>query len=299
MGDGQPEERHREGGQDGLTIVCLMASFPNFDEMRHRGLVVLEEGLPPLTEELKNSDIIPVSCWTTDRWGVVQFIMHRHAEGISAAADVTFEYAHDDDGWHSTKNKQFWHWRDCAITDPNFMRQHLYNVIERSGSSIDDDPEPGKLAVVMSGFHDPEVVEIWLVQDGMTEKRPASGHFGGWTICTEVPTPLRVEAHDAEGKLLGVIEESRWGLGPDDGGALVPSRSPQPSGSPGTIVESAKATRSHQIAKSIDQRWPCPEHRLAAVIALPSTGTLRMANGAFLSPVQKLVPCPGNDIRDD
>jgi hypothetical protein len=96
--------------------------------------------------------------------------------------------------------------------------------------------------VVMSGFHDPEVAEIWLVQDRNTERRPASGHFGGWTICTEVPTPLRVEAHDADGTLLGFIEESRFGLGPDPGGTLVPSRSPQPSGSPGTIVESAKAT---------------------------------------------------------
>jgi hypothetical protein len=219
-----------------------MAWLPDFDGMRRRGLAVLDGGLPPLAEELKQSDMIPVSSWTTDRWGVVQFIMHRHAEGISVAADVTHQYSRSDDGWQPTKHKLFWHWRNCAITDSDFMRQRPGTVIERSGSSIDDDPEPDQLAVVMSGFHDPEVAEIWLVQDGRTEKRLASGHFGGWTICTEAPTPLRVEAHDADGTLLGFVKESRFGLGPDTGRTLVPSRSPQPSGSPGTIVESAKAT---------------------------------------------------------
>jgi hypothetical protein len=218
-----------------------MASFPNFDEMRHRGLAVLEEGLPSLTDELKISDMIPVSYWTTDRWGVVQFIMHRRADGVSVAADVTHQYARSDDGWHPTKNKLFWHWRDCAITDSEFMRQRPHSVIERSGGSVNNDPEPGGPAVVMSGFHGPEVAEIWLVHDGRTEKRSASGHFGGWTICTEGPTPLRVEAHDADGILLGFIDGARWGLGPGSGGELVPSRSPQPSGSPGATAHSAGA----------------------------------------------------------
>src|ERR1700690_3675191 len=100
-----------------------MASVPNFDEMRDRGLAVLEEGLPSLTDELKNSDMIPVSYWTTDRWGVVQFIMHRRADGVSVAADVTYQYVRSDDGWLPTKPKLFWHWRDCSITDSDFMRQ--------------------------------------------------------------------------------------------------------------------------------------------------------------------------------
>jgi len=233
-------------------ILRLVPWLPDFDEMRHRGLAVLEDGLPLLTEDLKRSDMIPVSSWTTGRCGVVQFVFFLgHSEGVSLAADMTFEYGHGKDGWHPIEKP--WSFaekeRNGSIDDPNFMRPFPYGVIGRSSRSVEDDPEPGSLAIWISGFHAPEVAEIWLVQDERTEKRPASGHFGAWTICTEVPTPLRVEAHDADGLLLGFIEEPRFRRGPGSGGALVPSRSPKPSGSPGAIAETAEAMPVRHVGR--------------------------------------------------
>jgi len=87
------------------------------------------------------------------------------------------------------------------------MRLQPHNVIETSCRYLEDLPKPGRLAIVMSGLHAPEVAEIWLVQGERIDKRPASGHFGSWTICTESFARLRVEAHDAAGELLGVADE--------------------------------------------------------------------------------------------
>jgi hypothetical protein len=41
-----------------------------------------------------------------------------------------------------------------------------------------------------------------LIQGGGIDKRPSSGHFGAWTICTELFASLRVKGHDATGVLL-------------------------------------------------------------------------------------------------
>jgi hypothetical protein len=130
------------------------------------------------------------------------------SEGYFRPADLTFQYGRNEDGWHPIETQSFWNAnRTDAIGDPNFMRHDPHSVIEVSHRFLDDEPEPGSLAIVMSGRHAPEVAEIWLVKGGKIDKRPSSGHFGSWTICTKLFAPLRVEAHDAAGVLLGVADE--------------------------------------------------------------------------------------------
>jgi len=51
------------------------------------------------------------------------------------------------------------------------------------------------------------VAEIWLVQGDRTLRRPANGHFGAWTICTEVFEPYRIEARDSAGNLIAFLDE--------------------------------------------------------------------------------------------
>jgi hypothetical protein len=177
--------------------------------MQQKGLAVLQEGLPPLPEELKHSDMVPVSYWTTDLGGAVRFIFSSEdPEGVFHTADVTFQYGLNEDGWYPIKRPLFLNGsRTDAIGDPNVMRLSPDRVIEGSPCFLTDEPEPGRLAIVISGFHAPEVAEIWLVQGSRIDKRVSSGHFGSWTICTELFAPLRVEAHDASGALLGVADE--------------------------------------------------------------------------------------------
>jgi hypothetical protein len=177
-----------------------------FDGMQQRGLAVLQDGLSPLPKELTHSDSVPISYWNSDVGGAVQFLFFAEdSEGVFHPADLTFQYSRSEDGWHPINTPRFWT-ADCtdAIGDPNFMRSNAHGVIETSSSSVETVPQPGRLAIVMSGFHAPEVAEIWLVGANRVDKRPASGHFGSWTICTELYAPLRVEAHDAAGVLLGV-----------------------------------------------------------------------------------------------
>jgi hypothetical protein len=180
-----------------------------FDDMQQRGLAVLEGGLSPLPEELTHTDMVPVSYWTTGLTGAVQFIFFTEdSEGSFGPADVTFQYGRNEDGWYPIRTPHFYNAnRTDAIGDTNFMRLQPHKAIETSGCCLEDQPEPDRLAIVMSGFHAPEVAEIWLVQGGGIDRRPTSGHFGAWTICTELFAPLRVEVHDAAGVRLGVADE--------------------------------------------------------------------------------------------
>jgi hypothetical protein len=177
-----------------------------FDGMQQRGLAVLQEGLSPLPKELTHSDSFPISFWISDLVAAVQFLFFAaDSEGVFRPADLTFQYNRRGDGWHPINTQHFWNAsRTDALGDSNFMRLQPHSFIETSGSSLETEPEPGRIGIVMSGFHAPEVAEIWLVQADRIDKRPASGLFGSWTICTELCEPLRVEAHDAAGVLLGV-----------------------------------------------------------------------------------------------
>jgi hypothetical protein len=150
------------------------------DVMQQKGLAVLQEGLSPLPKELTQSDSIPISYWISDPRGAVQFLFFTEdSDGVFHPADLTFQYGCSEDGWHPINTQHFWNAnRTDAIGDPNFMRLQPHSVIETSGSSLETEPKPGGLAIVMSGFHAPEVAEIWLVQAGRVDKRPASGHFG-------------------------------------------------------------------------------------------------------------------------
>jgi len=180
-----------------------------FDEMQQRGLVVLEEDLSPLPKELTHSDSFPISYWISGLGGGdVQFLFFSgDAEGVFRPATVTFQYGRRGDGWQPINTQHFWNAnRTGAIGDPNFTRLQPHSFIETSGSCLETEPEPGRLGIVMSGFYAPEVAEIWLVQADRIDKRPAAGHFAAWTICTELFEPLRVEAHDAAGVLLGVAD---------------------------------------------------------------------------------------------
>ena len=181
---------------------------PDFVNMWRQGLIVLDEGLPPSPEAMTHSDAVPVSYWTTNMCGAVQFVffIERDGDGFRPA-DITLEYDRDGDAWYPVRMPLFFGGGyEGDIGSANFMRHQSNQAIEISHTRYQDEAEPGTLAIVMSGRHSPDVEEIWLVQGDRPEKRPASGHFGSWTICTETFAPLRVEAHDGTGLLLGSVE---------------------------------------------------------------------------------------------
>jgi hypothetical protein len=182
--------------------------WPDFVRMRRQGLIVLEEGLPPAPEKLTHLDAVPVSYWSTDQNGAVQFIFFFESEESRVRpADTTLEFGRDSDGWYPVRSQLAWggNYED-NIGSPDFMRHYGNEAIETSYSRTRSEPEPGTLAIIMSGRHAPNVEEIVLIQGARTEGRPASGHFGSWTICTETFAPLRVEAHDGAGRVLGSVE---------------------------------------------------------------------------------------------
>jgi hypothetical protein len=67
--------------------------------MQQRGLAVLEDGLSPLPTEITYSDSFPISHWTSDLGGAIQFLFFAEdSEGVFRPADLTFQYSRRRDG---------------------------------------------------------------------------------------------------------------------------------------------------------------------------------------------------------
>ena len=184
---------------------------PDLRQMRLDGVAVLEQGLTDLPSPLDRAYAMPLWFWINETCGSVQYLFHFTDEkGVDRPADVTFEYVRAAAGWAPTECGSMWNGdRTDVIGSPTFMRRCPQLDIEASSSSTDHDAAPGCPAIVVSGFHSPAVTTIRLIQNDFTQERDASGHFGGWTVCTARYRPLRVEAVSAEGTVLGHIDEPR------------------------------------------------------------------------------------------
>ncbi len=79
---------------------------PDFVRMMRQGLIVLDQGLPTPPEKLEYSDAVPVSYWTTEECGAVQFIFFFESdEGGFRAADVSLQFGRDGDGWYPVRSQ--------------------------------------------------------------------------------------------------------------------------------------------------------------------------------------------------
>lgn len=175
-----------------------------------QGVEVLERGLPPLPVPLTYEPPVPLCAWKTDVCATVRFLFYfTDHNGAVQPSETSFEYVHNSGEWVPLHTSHFWaanRWD--PIGAPESTLYSGYYAIEGPGQSFyDDKAEPGSPAIIVSGRHAPDVAEIWLVQGSFTRRRPADGHFGVWTICTEKFEPFRVEAHDSAGALIGFIEE--------------------------------------------------------------------------------------------
>jgi hypothetical protein len=96
----------------------------DFLRMMRQGVIVLDQGLPTPPEKLEYSDPVPVSYWTTEKCGAVQFIFcFKSDEGGSRPADVTLQFGRDRDGWYPVRSQCCWadSYQD-AIGSSDFMR---------------------------------------------------------------------------------------------------------------------------------------------------------------------------------
>lgn len=187
---------------------------PDFKKMEMEGIAVLNDGLPALPQVLIHSTPIPLACWKNGACGAVMFFFYfQNEERVICSSNITLRYNREDAGWRPD-NKGFFYgelrpespgWID-PIGSPESLEYAEYYALNASGSMYNSEPDAGRAAIVVSGRHSPDVSEIWLIQEGTTQRRDADGHFGFWTICTDRYAPYRIEAHEASGRLVGYID---------------------------------------------------------------------------------------------
>jgi hypothetical protein len=135
-------------------------------------------------------------------------------EGTIQPSETSFQYRCQGAKWLPVRTGLSW---GQTTLDPvgapdSLTYSEYYAISKPKTSAYNNEPTPGSPAIIWSGRHAPDVTEIWLVQGASTQKNPADGHSGVWTICTEKIEPFRVEAHDFAGPLVGYLDEplSKW-----------------------------------------------------------------------------------------
>jgi hypothetical protein len=183
--------------------------------MMRKWLGVLETGLDPLPPYLSPSTPIPLAYWKTSVCGTVRFLFYfSNREGTIEPAQINFRYSLQDDKWVPGRAGHVWgpDQLDPIAAPDSTAYSGYYAISGPDASSYDDDPTPRIPAIIWSGRHAPDVAEIWLVQGTRTQRNPADGLYGVWTVCSERFEPFRVEAHDSSGRLVGYLDEplSKW-----------------------------------------------------------------------------------------
>lgn len=184
---------------------------PEFDRrhMRETGLAVLEHGLPPLPATLAYQMTIPIAYWTADRCAVVLFLsFHRDGRHGPQPVATMGEYSRDAGQWVAEPG--FWVGTSFSIdpiAQPDDGRDLAGRPIAGGSGAWSDQPTPGRPARIVHGRVGPGVTELILLQDGREIRRRLDSHFGAWVICTEHATPFQVCALDADGTILGSINE--------------------------------------------------------------------------------------------
>ena len=152
---------------------------------------------------------IPIAYWTADRCAVVLFLsFHRDGRHGPQPVATMGEYSRDAGQWVAVPG--FWVGTSFSIDPiarPDDGRDLAGRPIAAGSGAWSDQPTPGRPARIMHGRVGPGVTELILVQDGREIRRRLDSHFGAWVICSEHATPFQVCALDADGTILGSINE--------------------------------------------------------------------------------------------
>ena len=163
------------------------------------GIAVLENGLPPLPEELTPRMAVPMAYWTAREGAAVLFLrFHRHRRAWDPWAIVA-AFTMRDGQW--TVTDTHWHGTDFhdPFTDPSGLHGLGGEAIVYSGSSSGDG------GTIPHGIAAPTVKSLAIIQDGHEDRRLLDSHFGAWIVRTDKPGPFRVAAIDENGSTLDEI----------------------------------------------------------------------------------------------
>jgi tetratricopeptide (TPR) repeat protein len=166
--------------------------------MARTGIAVLENGLPPLPEELTHRMAVPMAYWTAREGAAVLFLRFGRDRRAWDPWAIMATFTRQDGQWITDT-----HWHGTTFHDPLTDPCGLYGLggeaIVYSGSSSGDG------GTILHGIAAPAVKYLALVQDGHEDRRLLDSHFGAWIVRTDKPGPFRVAAIDENGSILDEI----------------------------------------------------------------------------------------------
>jgi hypothetical protein len=176
----------------------------------HEGDIgALEHGLSPLLREITPAATFPLAYWRSANFAeVVSLGYVTDHDDIDRPRSWTTSYERVDGEWCALGGSGSGGWGGL-LGPPGSTYEPSDKFIWLGMHATNSEATDGRPAVVVMGWHTPEVAYICLVQESNSERRAADGHYGAWIIGSEREEPWTVEAYDGSGHLLGSIEGPR------------------------------------------------------------------------------------------
>jgi hypothetical protein len=172
---------------------------------RQTGADILSHGLPDLPEVLSYDMALPVAYWRTDSCGAVLFLSFDAFGGATPAATIG-TYRRDFDGWVAKAAWAVVGWSHDPVKGGSYEDFEGSSIVV-SGTNISADPESVYPGLVAIGHVAKEVDVIAVTQGGHETRHHLDSYFGAWIICCQQAAPYRVAGFDAQGNIIGHVDE--------------------------------------------------------------------------------------------
>jgi hypothetical protein len=177
--------------------------------MHENDIRALGYGLSPVPHEITPATTFPLAYWKTAKFAeVVSLGYVSDHDDIDRPTSWTTSYEETNGEWRARGGAGSGRWGGgqgppgSVIEPPNKVIR--VGMHQRNSGATDGEP-----AVVVMGWHTPEVAFVSLVQGSGIERCEARGHYGAWIIGSERNEYWTIEAHDVAGQLLASEEGPR------------------------------------------------------------------------------------------
>jgi hypothetical protein len=176
---------------------------------RQTGVDILRSGLPDLPESLSYDMTLPVASWKDGSCGAVLFLSFNVFGDFATPTAIMGAYRRDSGGWSARKDWVLTGWSHDPVREGGSYEDFEASSIVVSGYSISPGLAQGYPRVIAIGHAAREVATIAVIQNGRDTRQNMNSHFGAWIICCQQASPYRIMALDAQGNILGSIDEEQ------------------------------------------------------------------------------------------
>ena len=170
---------------------------------------VLDHGLPPLPEGVGREGSVPVARWVGPRYAAVMHVQrggHIDDPGLGELENEVELFVRGDDAWQTCDATGGTNWHDPPFLRPDMEPERVWFF------GMLYSPCEGGFACAVDGIAGAAAETIEVEDgDGVTAMAVESP-MGAFVVAFDAARPAVIRVRDAEGRVLGAAEVSRYEL---------------------------------------------------------------------------------------